>query len=512
MLLLIVLLTSLCWIIYELLLSTMSSYLLWNSVLQFSLTIWFFLFWLWVGSYISKYVKNLEKSFLNVEISLALSWAFSILLIKYAYIYLSSYELFFQLFYILFVIFIWWLVGLEIPLIASILDKKNKNIQETVWDVFSWDYIWSLIWTLLFPFLLLPWLWLTFTAFSVWIINLAVALSFIVYINSKAKNTFWISQFIKILVSLLIIIIWGLYTKSHLESLWDHFFYKEPILHSSHSQYQKIVVTKRWDDIRLYLNWHLQFLSLDENRYHTSLTYFWKKYINSFTGNNLNILILWWWDGLATRNLIDDIKWFKNDSKWWKLNWKITLVDLDPEITKLAQTNDILLKLNKNSLNNPNVEVINDDAFKFIKNTKKKYNIIIADFPDPRNIEISKLYSKEFYSMILNILTDKAVFTTQSSSAFFSKEAFWCVNKTMKWLVWSWFQIISHHTYIPSFWDWGFNTYLKNISFSWNNTDWLVQFTFDKDYKVDLDNLEINTLENPNIISYYMIWRKRYSN
>jgi spermidine synthase len=79
--------------------------------------------------------------------------------------------------------------------------------------------------------------------------------------------------------------------------------------------------------------------------------------------------------------------------------------------------------------------VINGDAFKFLQQNNKKYDIIIADFPDPRNVELSKLYSKEFYAMILKHLKPKAVFTTQSSSAFFSKEAFWSINKTMKALL-----------------------------------------------------------------------------
>jgi spermidine synthase len=508
MLLLVVLLTALCGIIYELLLSAISSYLIWNSIVQFSITIWFFLFGLGLWSHISKYIKNLEKSFLYVEIILALLGAFSVLTIKWVYIWLINYELIFQIFYILLVVSIWTLVWLEIPIIASILDKKNKNIQTTVWDVFSWDYIWSLIWTLLFPFILIPWLGLTYTAFAVWILNLIIAFSFLVYIKSQDKNfPFWLKEIIVIWLSFLIIIIGWLYSKDRLETLWDHFFYKEPILYSKHSQYQKIVITKRWNDIRLYLNGHLQFLSLDENRYHTSLTYFPKKLIDNFSWNKLDILILWWGDGLATRNLINYLSW-KN------FKWNITLVDLDPQITYLAQTHPILLKLNKWSLNNKNVKILNQDAFNCLRKNKQKYNIIIADFPDPRNIEISKLYSKEFYAMISNHLKEKWVFTTQSSSAFFSKEAFWCIYKTMKSLVkTNNIKVIPYHSYIPSFWDWWFVSYIKNINFDKQiiALSGLVQFNFDKDYQVNLQKIKENTLENPNIINYYILGRKRYS-
>jgi len=132
MLLLIVLVTALCGIIYELLLSTIDSYLLGNSVTQFSITIGFFLFGLGIGSYFSKWIKNFEKTFFIVEILLALLGAFSVLVIKWVFIYLSNNSIFFQFFYVLYVIVIGLLVGMEIPIIANVLDQKNKNLQTTV--------------------------------------------------------------------------------------------------------------------------------------------------------------------------------------------------------------------------------------------------------------------------------------------------------------------------------------------------------------------------------------------
>jgi spermidine synthase len=63
----------------------------------------------------------------------------------------------------------------------------------------------------------------------------------------------------------------------------------------------------------------------------------------------------------------------------------------------ISKTQKNLVKLNNNSLNNSKVKIINTDAFKFIKNTKNKYDFIVADFPDPRDVGTAKLYSKEFY-------------------------------------------------------------------------------------------------------------------
>jgi spermidine synthase len=96
---------------------------------------------------------------------------------------------------------------------------------------------------------------------------------------------------------------------------------------------------------------------------------------------------------LVVRNLLE----YKNIDN-------ITLVELDSEIVKLSQTQKDMIKLNKNSLNNNKVKIINTDAFNYIMKIKEKYDYIIADFPDPRDVHTSKLYSKEFYISIYGTL------------------------------------------------------------------------------------------------------------
>jgi spermidine synthase len=59
-----------------------------------------------------------------------------------------------------------------------------------------------------------------------------------------------------------------------------------------------------------------------------------------------------------------------------------------------------MLRLNNDSLNNEKVKIITQDAFKYITDTDNKYDYIIADFPDPRDVALSKLYTKEFYISI----------------------------------------------------------------------------------------------------------------
>ena len=129
-------------------------------------------------------------------------------------------------------------------------------------------------------------------------------------------------------------------------------------------------------------------------------------------------------DEQLTRNIINS---------FWENKFNITIIDLDKDMTDLAKTNEILLNLNQKSFLNKNVSVINMDAFKYLSDTKnKKFDFIIADFTDPRDVWVAKLYSKEFYLMIKSKLNDNWIFVTQSWNAFFAKESFWCINKMYK--------------------------------------------------------------------------------
>ena len=68
------LILSACAILYELLISTVSSYLLGSSVLHFSITIGLFLSFLGVGAYLSKFLDApLLTKFIMIELLLGLA-------------------------------------------------------------------------------------------------------------------------------------------------------------------------------------------------------------------------------------------------------------------------------------------------------------------------------------------------------------------------------------------------------------------------------------------------------
>src|SRR6188474_1784207 len=73
-----VLIVATCGLIYELLAGTLSSYVLGDSVTQFSLIIGIYLFAMGVGSWLSRFIdKHLAERFIEIELSVAMVGGFS---------------------------------------------------------------------------------------------------------------------------------------------------------------------------------------------------------------------------------------------------------------------------------------------------------------------------------------------------------------------------------------------------------------------------------------------------
>ena len=110
---------GLCSLAYELLISTISSYFLGDSVTQFSLTIGVYLASMGIGSYFTRYVtKCLASTFIFVELLLALIGGLSIPLAYFYFAFADSSG--YQLFILSLTGAIGFLTGFEIPLITRI--------------------------------------------------------------------------------------------------------------------------------------------------------------------------------------------------------------------------------------------------------------------------------------------------------------------------------------------------------------------------------------------------------
>lgn len=494
-LLLSVFIVGFCTIIYELLIGSVSSYFLGDSVKQFSIVIGLTMTAMGLGTLVSRLInKNLIYYFILVEVILAIIGGLCVPILYFAY----TIEVIYYPVMILLIFFIGGLIGLEIPLLTRIMEKYY-NLKDNISNVLSLDYLGAFIATIVFPFVLLPFLGVFESSVFAGFLNLVVAVINFFWFKDKIirkKSTKLIS-----IIILIFIFLCGLFLFSkQVVKAWENNIFDDRVIFSKQTPYQKIVMTKNKDDIRLFIDGNVQFSSIDEYRYHELLIHI----PLSLVKHKENILILGGGDGLAAREILK-----YNDVK------KITVVDLDKEITDLAKNQRILKELNKDSFNNDKVKIINDDAFKFLENTNNFYDIIIIDLPDPNNSSLARLYSREFYKILKKKLSYQGLMVTQSTSPFFSPEAYWCINESIKSAGFNY--TYPYHIYVPSFGDWGF-ILGSNIKFDINKIEIKVDtkfidneiiknaFKLEKD--VQRDNIQYSTLDRPKILEYYLNgWR-----
>lgn len=418
-----------CGLIYELLASTLASYLLGDSVTQFSTVIGTYLFAMGVGSWFSRYVKRDElRLFVRVELLIALLGGFSAAVLFLLFPLIDHFRI--ALYGLVFAI--GFLVGLEIPLLIRIL--RGYDFREVVSNVLTFDYVGALAASLLFPLLLMPHLGMIRTGFLFGIFNAAVALALLMTLRGNARYGF--EKAISVL--LLIALGAGFLASERLQRWAEVAGYGEPVIYAVSSKFQRIVLTRRNDDLRLYLNGNLQFSSRDEYRYHEALVH----PAMGRVADPKNVLILGGGDGLAAREV------FKYPGVE-----RVTLVDLDGEMTALFSRTPTLAALNKGSLTNPKMKVVNADGFRWARETAGQYDAIIVDFPDPVDYSVGKLYTETFYRSVRKLLAPGGMMVVQSTSPLIAPNAYWTVATTLEA---AGFQTRGYHAYVPSFGEWGF--------------------------------------------------------
>ena len=482
------LLISICSIIYELMISSLSSYLQGDSITQFSITIGLYMSAMGIGSYISKYLKNkLFNKFVFIELSVGILGGFSTLILFIANIYTEIYDLIMCILIILIGIF----VGLEIPILTRIIEENESNVRKNLANIFTFDYIGGLIGSILFPIILFPKLGFITTTFLVGSINIGVALLIIL----KYKNHIENYKIVKIVAIIcLAIILVFLCTGGVIANKIEEGLYRDDVILSKQTAYQKIVMTKHKDDVRLFLDGNLQFSTVDEYRYHEALVHIPMLYAKSHD----RVLILGGGDGLAAREVLkyDDVK-------------EVVLVDIDKQMTDLCKNNEEIAKLNNHSLENEKLKLINEDAYMFVQENQEKFDVIIVDFPDPNNENLNKLYTNVFYNYVKANLTEDGVMVCQSTSPYYAKKSFWCINKTIKT---QFENVLPYHLQVPSFGEWGFN-----LAFNGDHTreklsvetKYLTDenidamFLFGKDENIELEQIEENNMFKPSLILYY---------
>lgn len=478
--------------------ATLASWCLGDAVTQWTLVISLMLFAMGIGSQFSRtYEKNLCDTFILIEFTLALLVSLSTIAI-YTLFSLTEHLAFF-IYLLAFLIGL--LVGLELPL-ATRLNASRENLKNNLSAMLSRDYFGALVGGIFFAFLALPHLGLPRSAAIVGTINCAAALMLGIHSFSKLQHR---KTFIVCGSTVVAIIIAAFIFGDTLVLHSEQRRYRDKIVFSKTTRYQKIIITEFQNHHWLYLDGNLQFATIDEHRYHEPLVH----PAMLLADKSSKVLLLGGGDGLAAREILHH-----------QQLQQLTVVDIDPHMTDLARNHPILININNAAFQNTKVNLINNDAFTFLQKNTQQYDVIIADFPDPRSADLARLYSRQFFISVFRSLRHNGIFITQAGSPLFARRAFLAVLKTIRTL----YPALPLHTTISSMGDRGWVLAIKNkqlnttqlhahitaLNFAHLPLRFLDRQTLStmlgaqgKNFYADYDDIQVNSLSRLSLYRYY---------
>ncbi len=458
-----------CGISYEYTFSRLGSDILGDSVKQWAVTIGLMMLFMGIGADLQKYLPDEYNvdNFIFLEVLLGLLGGIGPTVSLFTFGHFHDY---FVLVHYFFICTIGLMIGLEIPLLTRVNQKTVPSLKHNLGLILKMDYIGSFLGAIIWVFLLPLFFNVLETSFFLGIINVGVALFTWIWFHRWMKYPRAIPLFALVVA---LVLLAGLLNGTKITTTAEQMLYKDTIIYTRTTPYQRIVITRsRSGDHYLYINGNLQFSSIDEYIYHEFLVH----PVMSATKVHKKVLVLGGGDGLAVREIL---KYRDVES--------VTLVDIDPEMTTLASELPELVALNRGSLLNRkvtskkpggisqgklapisqqgkgffrrhkqfdgvSVHVVNLDAYQFVASISGIFDVIIIDFPDPNNQSLSKLYSREFYTLLKDKLAFDGLLIQQSSSPSAASEAFLMIGRTLSAAGFTGIPI--HHT-VPSFGDWG---------------------------------------------------------
>lgn len=426
-----VLVIATCGLIYELIIGALASYLLGDSITQFSTVIGCYLFAMGIGSWLSGFIeRGVAQRFVEVELGVALVGGLCAPLLFLTFALTDVFRV------VLYgsVLLIGTLVGLEIPLLLRLL-KDQLAFKDLVSRVLTFDYLGALAASISFPLLFVPRLGLVRTSLLFGLLNALVGLWSTWLLAPVLAHP---GRLRVKAVGLSLLLMVGLVLGDRLSNFSEEHLFTDEVVHASSSPYQRIVLTRGKRGFSLYLNGNLQFASVDEYRYHEALVH--PALVRA--GKLERVLVLGGGDGLAAREIL----------KYPEVK-TLTLVDLDPAMTGLATRYGELAELNAHALADPRMHVINTDAMEYLREHGEPWDVIVVDFPDPNNFALGKLYTTGFYRLLKKRLAPDGVAVIQSTSPLYARRSFWCVNNT---LAAAGFWTQPYHALVPSFGEWGY--------------------------------------------------------
>ncbi len=421
-------------LVYELAMATVASYVLGDSVRQFSTIIGIYLSALGLGAYLSRFVeRDLELRFIDVELAAAVVGGLSAPLLFAAFGFTSAFH---GILYLT-VLAVGVLVGIELPLLMRIL-RRDLAFKDLVARALMYDYVGALVGSLGFSLVLMPRLGLVRTSILCGILNALVALASTWLLVPRSVGRGRSLRMarggaLSITVLLGLALVFAERFRSFSENR-DHGATRLSV----QSEYQRITLTDEGGRLSLHLNGALQFSSDDERRYHEAL-------VHPAMGagdSRRSVFIGGGGDGLAAREVL----------RWHDVG-RVVLVDLDAEVTSLATRDRRLRALNEDALRDPRVVVANADAMQWLAAREDLFDVVLFDFPDPSSYSIGKLFSSRMFRLAAARLAPGGRLAIQATSPHATRNAYWCIISTMEA---AGLEVAPYRLFVPSFGEWGF--------------------------------------------------------
>jgi spermidine synthase len=425
-----------CGIIYELALLTLSTSLNGGGIIATSLIVAGYIAALGAGALLVKpLLHRAAVAFVAVEALLAIVGGLSATALYVMFSFVGGSLLMLALGTAL----IGALVGAEVPLLMTLLQQgRTAGATDTgrmLANLNAADYSGALVGGLVWPFVLLPHLGMIRGAAATGIINLLAAAVVSIFLLRRVVSTRQLITALGALGLALALLVTLLIRAQDIETTSRQRLYSDPIIAFRQSAYQEIVVTRRGNDMRLYLDGGLQFSTRDEYRYTESLVY------PALGAGARSVLVLGGGDGLAARELLR-APGVEN----------IVQIELDPAVIEIARST--MRSANGGSLDNPRVHIVTGDAMTWLRRARTpSFDAVIVDLPDPDTPVLGRLYSTEFYALVSRVLTPNALMVVQSGSPYSTQTAFW---RTVSTITAAGYAVTPYHVYVPTFGDWGF--------------------------------------------------------
>ncbi|MCQ4081659.1 polyamine aminopropyltransferase [Streptomyces sp. RB6PN25] len=402
-----------CGLVYELELVAMASYLVGDSVTQTSIVLSVMVFAMGAGSLIAKRMRcKAAVGFALVEAALALIGGLSAMALYASFAWLGQSRGVMTVF----AFTIGLLIGAEVPLLMTLIQRiRKQDAGGAVADLFAADYVGALAGGLAFPFVLLPFLGQLNGALLTGAVNAVAGAAMVLGLFRRDLSCRARGRLLLVNLAVLGVLAAAAAYAGPFERAAGQAVYGGDVRLAEQSGVQQIVLAGRetGPSLRLYLDGRLSASARDEFRYHEALVH------PAMAGPHRRVLLLGGGDGLALREVLryPDVG-------------SVTVVELDPELVRVARTDPGLAALGHHSFADRRVRVVIADAFDWLRAPARgTYDVVISDLPAPCISRSSKLYSQEFYGLVSGVLAPDGRLVVHAGSP---GEEFWTVDATVR--------------------------------------------------------------------------------